>query len=162
MRSEQVRVQTDADDPFSGESRVLPGREATVRPAAAGEQIVAPLLAGSLHVVVDRLPCCLSQFELDWTARLPLPNGSPVNCVAARCNIIDLECDDVATAKLAVDGEIEQSKVADTTFDLQLCADAPNMLGTEWRLRSLPLFQGIRSEVAATILEASVMVTLLS
>ena len=93
-------------------------------------------MPGSPHIVVDGLPRCLGQFELDRAARLPLPNGSLVNRIATRCNVIDLECHDVATAKLAVDSEVEQSKIADATFDLELCPDRLDILGAEWRLRA--------------------------
>jgi hypothetical protein len=48
---------------------------------------------------------------------------------------MDLERDDIATAKLTVDGKIEQSKVPNSTLDLELCSDRPNVLGAERRLR---------------------------
>jgi len=90
-----------------------------------GEQIVAWLLVGSLHILVDCLPCCLGQFELDRPAGLPLPDASPINRITARCNVIDLKFNDIATTKLAIDGEIEESKVADTTLHLKLGPDRP-------------------------------------
>src|SRR5262245_55032381 len=136
MRSEQVWVQTDAGNPFTEKTSVLSGRQASVRPTPTGKQIVAWFLACSLHVVVDGLPRCLGQLEPHRATRFLLPDRSPVSRISTRRNVIDLERDDIATAELAVDGEIEQSEVTETTFDLELCPDRPDVLRAEWRLRS--------------------------
>jgi hypothetical protein len=49
-------------------------------------------------------------------------------------NVLDLEGDDIAAAQLAVDGHIEQRQIADSFLDLQLGADRPDMLWSQWRL----------------------------
>jgi hypothetical protein len=137
MRPEQVRIQAYAGNPLREKTRVLPGRQTAVRPAPAGEQIVARLLAGGgLHVFVDGLSRCLGQLKPDRPTSLLLPNSRAIGCITARGDIINLERHDIATTELTVDGEIEQSKVPNPTFDLELCPDGPDVFGAKWRLRS--------------------------
>jgi hypothetical protein len=110
------------------------------------------------------LPRCLGQLELHRATCLLLPDCSPVCRIATRRNVIDLERDDIATAQLAVDGEIEQSEVANTTFDWSFVRMDQTCLGRSggFAPTAFPLFQGTRSQVAAAMLEASVMMTLLN
>lgn len=100
MHSQQVRVQADAGNPLTEKAGVLPRRQAAARSTPASEKIVTQLLAGRLHIVVNGLPCRLGQFELYRAASLLLPDGSPVNRIAVRRNVVDLERYDIATAKL--------------------------------------------------------------
>src|SRR3981189_2928274 len=52
VRGKDVRVQSDARDPFCDEPRVLPCCHGLTNPPAAGEQKFAWHLAGRLEVVV--------------------------------------------------------------------------------------------------------------
>src|SRR5829696_4041341 len=100
MRSEEARVQADAGNPLPNETRVLSGREASVRSTSTGEQILAWLLIGGFHMVVDSLPCYLGQFEPNRATSLLLPHRVTFSRVPAGRNVIDLESDDVATTQL--------------------------------------------------------------
>ena len=60
----------------------------------------------------------LGDFEFDRPACLPLADRRPVHGIAVRGDIFDLEANDIATAKLAVDGEIEQRQISSSTGDL--------------------------------------------
>jgi hypothetical protein len=71
--------------------------------------------------------------------------GDPVRdepCVLPRCkrsawrNVLHLECDDIAPAQLAFDGEIEHRQITGPPVDLQFGADRPNVLRSQRRLRS--------------------------
>ena len=53
-----------------------------------------------------------------------------------RRDVLDFEAHDIAAAKLAVDGEIEQSKVAHLALHLQSGADRPDVLGLQGRFRA--------------------------
>jgi hypothetical protein len=68
----------------------------------------------------------LGDLELDRPARLLLNNGGAVSGPATGTHIIDLQPHEVAAPQLAVDGEIEQSEVASSSFKLEPDADCPN------------------------------------
>ena len=88
------------------------------------------------YVVVDRLAGLLGQFEPDRLPGLLLPHRRPIDRIPVRCNVLDLERDDIAAAQLAVDGEIEHRQVAHPPVDLELGADRPNVLRPQRRLRA--------------------------
>jgi hypothetical protein len=85
-------------------------------------------------MIVDRLTGLLGQFELDGATSLSLADGRSVDRISMWSNILDLEADDVATAKLAVDRQIEQRQVPRSISDLKARADGPNVLGLQRRL----------------------------
>ena len=70
----------------------------------------------------------LGQFEPDGLPGLLLPHRRPIDCIPVRCNILDLEGNDIAATQLAVDGQIEHRQVAGSPLDLQLGSDRPNVL----------------------------------
>jgi len=76
-----------------------------------------------------------------------LPNGGALDGVAVGRDVLDFQAYQVAAAKLAVDGEIEQGKVAHLALHLQPGPDRPNMLGLQWRSRANKL--GDLSAIAA-------------
>jgi len=136
MRPKQVRIQADTGEPFSEQPRVLPGGQATIALASASEQIFSRLFAGRLQIIVHGSARCLSQLELDWSARLLLANARTICCIAAWRDVIDLQRHDVAATKLAVDGYVEQGQVTESASHLELRPDGPDVLGAEGRLRS--------------------------
>jgi hypothetical protein len=69
-------------------------------------------------MIVDRLAGLFSDFELDGPTGLPLADRCPVHGIPMRGDILNLQAHDVATAKLAVDREIEQSQVPSSAGDL--------------------------------------------
>ena len=86
-------------------------------------RIVAGLLAGSPQVVVDGLPRVLGQLELHGVAGLLLSNGCPIDGIASRGDVLDLDAHHIAAAQLAVDGEVEERQVSLAPFDLKFGSD---------------------------------------
>jgi hypothetical protein len=54
----------------------------------------------------------IGQLELDGPSRLLLADGCAGQGIAVRRYILDAEGHDIAAAKLAVDGDVEQCQVA--------------------------------------------------
>ncbi len=52
----------------------------------------------------------LGQFKPDGLPGLLLPHRRPIDRIPARCNILDLEGNDIAATQLAVDGQIEHRR----------------------------------------------------
>ena len=69
----------------------------------AGEQELAGPFAGGPEIVIDRLTGLLAQFKSDRPPGLLLPNRCAICRVSARSDILYLDGDDIAPAKLAVD-----------------------------------------------------------
>jgi hypothetical protein len=128
MRPKQPGVQSSASDPLRDKASILTGRHLASETTTAREKELARLFVGGLQVVVDGLPGLLAQFKSDRTPGFLLSDCCAIGGVAAGCNILYPDSDDVTAAKLAVDGQIEQGKVAHTTFDLQLGPDCPDTL----------------------------------
>ena len=65
----------------------------------------------------------------NWTG-LPvlLHHESPRPHVSTAYKLADLDLDDVASSQLAVDGEVEQSPVADPLFTVEQEANGPDLL----------------------------------
>jgi hypothetical protein len=57
------------------------------------------------------LPGLIRELELDRPPRFLLPHRCPINRIAIWGNVLDLDGDDIAAAKLAVDSQIEQGEV---------------------------------------------------
>jgi hypothetical protein len=53
-----------------------------------------------------------------------------------RRNVLNLKRDDIATAQLAVDREIEHRQIARASLYLQLGSNCPNVLWSQRRLRT--------------------------
>jgi hypothetical protein len=58
-----------------------------------------------------------------------------IRCIPAARDVINLEGYDIAATELAVDGEVEKSKIPSSTFNPELCPDGPDVLRAKWRLR---------------------------
>jgi hypothetical protein len=71
------------------------------------EQELAPLLAGGMNVVINRLPSLLGDLEPNRLTRLLLPDPRPIEGVSIGGNILDLEGHNIATTQFAIDGKIE-------------------------------------------------------
>src|SRR5215475_286440 len=97
MRTEQMRVQPDTANPLAHQSGVLSGRHAASRPTAR-KKVVSGLLRGTYQIVVDCLPSCFGELEPYWPTRFFLTDGRSVDRVSTRCNIFDLQSDNVAPA----------------------------------------------------------------
>ena len=123
MGAKELGVQSDAGDPFGYQPGVLPCCHALTGAASAREQEFAGLLACGFQIVVDGLTGLIGQLELDRPAGFLLPYRCAVDGISVRCNVFDLEGDDIAAAQLAVDGEIEHGEVAGSSLDQQSGSD---------------------------------------
>jgi hypothetical protein len=64
--------------------------------------------SGHPEIVVDSRAGLVCQLEACRPAGFLLPDGSSVQGIAAGCDVIDAERNDVTTAQLAVNGQVEQ------------------------------------------------------
>jgi hypothetical protein len=107
VRSELQRIETDAGNPLANKACVLSGGQAAVDTAPASEQELAGASASDPKMFVDGLPGLLGQFEPHRSSGLLLTNRSTIQRVAIGGHVVDADGHHVATAQLAVDGEIE-------------------------------------------------------
>src|ERR1700678_2809533 len=129
MRTKRTGIEPNATDPIRHETRILTRRHALPHPPMSAEQEFAWFFAGGPQIVVHGLPSLLGDFESDRNAGLFLPDGSTIDGISMRGDVVDLERDDIAAAQLAV-----HRQVAGSSFDLQLGPDRPDML---WPQRGL-------------------------
>src|ERR1700680_3595314 len=109
MFTEPTGVHPNAGDPLGDEPCILSCCYAPSRTASTGKQEFSRLPAGRSQVIIDCLPGLLRQFELDGLPGLLLSYRRSIDCVAARCNVLDLDSNDIAATQLAVAGQIEHS-----------------------------------------------------
>src|SRR5260370_9066832 len=112
-------VQPGTLDPGMNDPCILPGREVRLRPEAAREEVVSVSGVDFGKPGSDRGSGLFGNFELDRSAGLLLNNRGAVSDPAAGADIVDLQPDEVTASELAVDGEIEQGKIARPTLQLQ-------------------------------------------
>src|ERR1043166_6759834 len=111
MRTEDVWVQPDAGSPLGDKPGVLPCRHRLFLTAPAGKQDLARLSSRSSEVVIDSLPGLFGQFEPDGLSGLLLPHCRAIDDITPGSNIFDFQSDDIASAQLAIDGEIEHRQI---------------------------------------------------
>jgi len=58
----------------------------------------------------------LGHLKPNGLSGLLLPDRRPIHGVSTRCNILDLESDDITTAQFAVDSEVEHCQVPRMAF----------------------------------------------
>jgi hypothetical protein len=110
-------------NPLRNEARILTRSHAAFGTTTTCEQELVGPFVGGPQIIIDRLPSLFGQFKSDWSPGLLLPHSCSVSRVSACSDILDLDCDDVTATKLAVDRQIEQCKVASSTFDLRFRPD---------------------------------------
>jgi hypothetical protein len=66
--------------------------------------------------------------KLDGPAGLSLNDAGAVSYLAVNANVVNVQPHEAATAQLAVDGEIEQCKVAPAPLKLEPNAGCPDLL----------------------------------
>jgi hypothetical protein len=81
----------------------------------------------------------LRQLEPDGPTRLSLAHIGAIDRVAVGRYVIDTKRNEIASAQLAVDGQIEERQVARAMFELQLGADQPHVRRPQRRLRASEL-----------------------
>src|SRR5487761_1358408 len=134
MRTEHARIQPDAAYPVAQETRILSDRKAPRWLTLRGKKELSMLPVRRPEVIIDRLSGLFGDLEPHRPTCLLLPDCRALNGVPVRGNILDFESDDIATAQLTVDGEIEQRQVALPVCHLKLGADRPDVFRTQRRL----------------------------
>jgi hypothetical protein len=79
------------------------------------------------HPIPDCRSRLLGDLELNRPVGFHLDHGGAVAHMASHGHVVDPEANQVATAQLAVDGEIEQREVATPLFELKPDADCPDV-----------------------------------
>jgi hypothetical protein len=94
----------------------------------------------------------LRQLKPDRTSGLSLTHRGSSNGIAVGRNVIDLEGDNIATPKLAVDRDIEQRQVARLLLYLKPGPNCPDVFLPQGRLGSdqLAFIPRIRFSAGAT------------
>src|SRR5262249_13827243 len=84
--------------------------------------------------------------ELPFAA-LHVANVGAVDRIAVGRHVVDAQSNEIAAARFAVYGEVEEGQFASTPFQLQLGTDQPHVPGPERRLWTcyLALVPGTRS-----------------
>jgi hypothetical protein len=127
-------VETGALDPTVNDPSVLSCRDVRLIMKAAREEV----LPVPWNAIGDPIADCCSglfgDFELDRSAGFPLDHCGAVPDSAPDAHVVDLEPHEVTAPQLAVEGQIEQSEVASTLFELKPDADCPDLL---WFQRAL-------------------------
>jgi hypothetical protein len=95
------------------------------------EEMTGPRHLGLGTPRADRLPRQISDFELDRMTGLALRDRHAFTDDASDHEVRNLQADQIASTKLAVDCEIEQRKVAKIAGKLEAHADGPYVLGQE-------------------------------
>ena len=114
----------------------MPCGEALLLAPAAAEEKAPWLPFAGAEILIDGLAGLFGDLKADRTPGFLLSNGGSLHGVAMRRNVLDFQAHHIAAAKLAVDGEIEQRKVAYLTLHLQPRPDRPDMLGLQGRFRA--------------------------
>jgi hypothetical protein len=127
-------VKTQLVDPVPEDPGVLPSAEMRGVVEPAGKQEVFLLQSGKLDPRLNGLPGGRRDFELHWALRLVLDDDGARRHLVAMAHVSDFEADQVASAQLAVDAEVEQRQFAHPAFHLQSDAQGPDVLELEGRL----------------------------
>ena len=94
---------------------------------SARKDVGASICRSHVQPVLQRGAGLLRDLELNRTAGLVLDNCRPVSHVAADGDVIDPKADEIAAAKLAVDGEVEQRQIAFAVLDLKSDTNGPDL-----------------------------------
>lgn len=85
------------------------------------------LKASRLDPVAQRSSCRLGDLELNWALRLVLHDACTRVDAVAVSDVANMQADQIAAAKLGVDGEIEERQVSRLAAELQAYADGPDV-----------------------------------
>ena len=130
------------------DARVLPRAYMGLTVDSAGEDVRASICRSHIQPLLQRGARLFGDLKLNRTAGLVLDNRRPVSHAAARIYVIDPEPDEIAAAKLAINGEVEHRQIAFAFAALHLKADTdgPDLLRPKGRFwpTTRPLFHAAR------------------
>jgi hypothetical protein len=81
-----------------------------------------------------RIARLLGDLELHWPLRLLLHDDCAGGDMAALDDIVYAKRDQIASAQLAINGEIEQCEISVLMIQLQSNPNGPDLLRLQWRL----------------------------
>ncbi len=126
VRAELRRVETDAGHPFLHEPRVLPGGQ-SIAVTTPGKQELTRCASCQAQILVDRLAGLIGQLKPNRPTGFLLSDRGAIHRIAARGDVLHAYRDDVATAQLAVDRQVEEGQIPLLALDLQLGPDRPHV-----------------------------------
>lgn len=94
----------------------------------ASEEIVANRSTSTLEPRRQRRPDIGGEFELHRTIGLLLDDDCSMANVRTRDDIADFDLDQIATAQLAIDRQVNQCLVSKATFAIKMKANRPYLL----------------------------------
>src|SRR5262245_61241975 len=104
--AKEFRVQPDAGDPSRDQPCILAGGHRPLGTTAVEQEVADRPICGP-EIDVDRFAGLVCQLELYRSTSFLLPNRRAVDGISIWCNILHFKGDDIATSKLAIDGQIE-------------------------------------------------------
>ena len=93
----------------------------------AGKQVRAAVQASVCNPRLNCRPRLLRDLELHGALSLLLKNNGPTRNIVAVRDISDAQFYQVACSQLAVDRQIEQGQIADSSLKLQSNSDGPDV-----------------------------------
>jgi hypothetical protein len=108
-------------------------------PGRLSASILESIFPSLMSPALDGLAGLFAQFKSDGPPGVFLSDRCSIRRAPSGFDILDADGDDVTATKFAVDRQIEHGKVASVAFDLKLRPDRPDVLGSQWRLRSRQL-----------------------
>jgi hypothetical protein len=104
-------IEANAAYPLTDQAGVLSRRQPAIDTPSASEQELAGAPPCNPKMRVDCLTGLLGEFEPHRASRLLLPDSCPMEGIAMWGNVIHTDGHHIATAQLAIDGEIEECQV---------------------------------------------------
>ena len=95
------------------------------------EQVILRLEPGLLDPRLQGFPCRLRDLKLHGALRLVLHDDRSCRRSVSMAHVADPEGDEIASAQLAVDAEVEEREFADPTIHLQADAQRPDVFYLE-------------------------------
>ena len=123
-----VWVLANERNPFLHDPRILASGEVARPLVAARKQEVSRRVIPLCNPRLNSRPRLLRDLEADGLAGLLLQDRGAGDEMRAVGDIADPQPNQVAAAQLAVDGEVEEGKIANPPANLQPDADAPDVL----------------------------------
>ena len=131
MRAIRAWFQTNRLYPFTDEPTILARRnvQAVVEPARKHE--LARKHLGRVDPRQDGVACVFRQLKLDGFLCFALDDRNPYTHAIIFYQVDNREFDKIATAQLAVDGDVEQSQITKIPRKFEPGAYCPNLLGQQ-------------------------------
>lgn len=135
MRAVLVGIKTDTGNSLVYDPGILAGREVRATMEAAGKETALLIQRVVGHPGRDRSTGWFCQLKLDRPPGLLLDDHGTLSDSPAGNHITDPQSDQVATAQLAVDGQVEQGQITPFPCDLESHTCGPDLTGLQgWLL----------------------------